>query len=149
MKVSSRRARRKAKVYLWIVQAVVSGIFIMSGAIKLFMPMELLAPKNPWVTQVPEWLTRLIGFSELAGGVGLLLPSILRIEPRISVYAAFCLAFVMLLAIAFHIYRAEYAGLYVNVLLLVGAVYVGWKRLKKYPITPMEYENPFVGPLKR
>ena len=149
MKVSSRRAKRKAKVYLWVVQAVVAGIFIMSGAIKLFMPMELLAPKNPWVTQVPEWLTRLIGFSEIAGGIGLLLPSILRIEPRLSVYAAFSLAFVMLLAIAFHINRSEYAGLYVNVLLFVGAVYVGWNRLKKYPISPKAYENPFAGRLKR
>jgi putative oxidoreductase len=149
MKVSSRRARRKEKVYLWIAQAVLAGIFIMSGSIKLFLPMDQLMPKNPWVVEVPEMVTRFIGFAELAGGLGLLLPSILRIEPRLSVYAAFCLALVMLLAIVFHVYRSEYAGLIVNVLLLAGSVYVGWKRLKKYPISPKAYENPFMDPLKR
>ena len=149
MKVSSRRARRKAKVYLWVVQAVLAGVFIMSGGIKLFLPMEWLAPNNPWVNQVPEWLPRVIGFAEVAGGLGMLLPSALRIQPRLTVYAAFCLAIVMLLAIGFHIQRSEYAALPVNVILFAASVYVGWTRLRKYPIDPKHYENPFADPLKR
>jgi uncharacterized membrane protein YphA (DoxX/SURF4 family) len=149
MKVYSRRARRKAKMYLWVVQAVLAGIFIMAGAIKLLLPLDQLAPKNPWVTQVPEWLPSLIGLAELAGGLGLILPSVIRIEPRLSVYAAFSLAFMMLLAIAFHAYRREFAAIPVNVVLLVAAVYVGWSRLKKYPIEPKGYSNPFADPLNR
>lgn len=149
MKVSSRRARRKAKVYLWVVQAVLAGVFIMSGGIKLFLPMELLSPKNPWVAQVPDILPRLIGLAEVMGGLGILIPSILRIEPKVSVYAAFCLALVMALAIGFHIYRSEFAALPVNVVLLAACVYVGWYRLKKYPISPKSYENPFGNPLKK
>lgn len=136
-------------MYLWVVQAVLAGIFIMSGAIKLLLPMDQLAPKNPWVTQVPEWLTPLIGIAELAGGLGLILPSVLRIEPRLSVYAAFSLSLVMLLAIAFHAYRQEYAAIPVNVFLLAAAAYVGWSRLRKFPIESKSYTNPFADPLKR
>lgn len=149
MKVYSRRARRKAKMYLWVVQAVLAGIFIMAGAIKLLLPLERLAPKNPWVSQVPDWLPTLIGMAEFAGGLGLILPSVLRLQPRLSVYAAFSLAFVMLSAIVFHAYRLEFAAIPVNVVLLAAAVYVGWNRLRKYPIEPKTYTNPFADPLKR
>jgi hypothetical protein len=31
----------------------------------------------------------------------------------------------------------------------VAAVYVGWSRLKKYPIEPKGYSNPFADPLNR
>lgn len=143
MKASSRRARRKARVYLWIVQAVVAGMFMMAGALKLFLSIEMLSLNNPWVAQVPGLFTRFIGLAEFLGGLGLFLPSILRIEPVLSVYAAFCLAFVMLLAVAFHVYRSEYAAIPINVILLVASAYVGWARLKKHPIEPKEYENPF------
>jgi putative oxidoreductase len=149
MKVYSRRARRRAKMYLWVAQAVLAGIFIMAGAIKLLLPQERLAPKNPWVSQVPDWLPSVIGLAELAGGFGLILPSVLRFKPRLSVYAAFSLAFVMLLAIAFHAYRLEFAAIPVNVFLLAGTVYVGWSRLRKYPIDPKTYTNPFADPLKQ
>ena len=45
------------------------------------------------------WLIRFIGISEILGAVGLILPSLLRIRPSLTVAAAWALALVMLLAL--------------------------------------------------
>ncbi len=67
-------------ISLWVVQGLLAVMFLMAGANKLFQSIPELSKMLPWVTQVPEGLVRFIGFSELLGGIGLLLPAILRIK---------------------------------------------------------------------
>ncbi|MBN8680222.1 MAG: DoxX family protein [Chitinophagales bacterium] len=62
------------------------------------------------------------------------LPSILRLKPQLTVYAAIGLVLVQLLAAIFHLSRGESSAIGVNVLFMALAVFVAWGRAKKAPI---------------
>jgi DoxX-like family len=58
-----------------------------------------------------------IGVCEFLGGVGLLLPTMTGVKPKLTPFGAFGLMLVMLLAAAFHIARGEYNFVPINLLL--------------------------------
>lgn len=101
---------------------------------KTTTPTNELSASLSWVTEVPEGLVRFIGVAELLGGIGLLLPSILRIKPVLTSLAAMGLALVMLCAIVFHISRAETNVIGINISLMLIALFIAWGRSKKVPI---------------
>ena len=123
-------------ISLWVVQGLLAAMFLMAGANKLFQSIPELSKMLPWVTQVPEGLVRFIGFSELLGGIGLLLPAILRIKPILTSYAAIGLAVVMLLASIFHISKGEMSVIGMNFVFMAMALFVAWGRMKKVPVLP-------------
>ena len=49
--------------------------------------------------QFPEWFLRFIGVAEVAGALGMILPGLLRIFPRLTAYAAGGLALIMIGAV--------------------------------------------------
>ncbi len=75
---------------------------------------------------------RLIGVSELLGGLGLILPAATGIAVLLTPIAAACLAFVMVLAAATHIRRKEPPGVAVNAVLFLLAAFVAWGRFGPY-----------------
>lgn len=121
-------------IMLWVAQVLLAGMFIMAGMMKTFQPIEEIGASLPWVLNTPEVLIRFIGLSELLGGLGLLLPAILRIKPQLTGYAALGLAVVMVLALIFHAVRGEYAATGINVVIVLIAGFVAWGRLKRLPI---------------
>ena len=123
-------------VTLWVVQVLLAGMFLMTGLMKLTQPIATPAASLPWATSVPELLVRFIGAAELAGALGLLLPSLTRIQPRLTALAALGLAVVMLLAAGFHATRGEYAMLPMNLVIALVALFVAWGRGKVAPIHP-------------
>ena len=124
------------RIVLWIVQVLVALAFLGAGFSKLTMPIAELAPQMAFVNDIPVWLTRFIGASELLGGLGVLLPSLLRIQPRLTVLAAYGLALIMVLAAIFHATRGEFGDIVPNVVLLALAAFVAYGRSKMYPIAP-------------
>jgi putative oxidoreductase len=123
-------------VTLWVVQVLLAAMFLMAGVMKLTQPIATLATSLPWATSVPELLVRFIGAAELAGALGLVLPSLTRIQPRLTALAALGLAVVMLLAAGFHATRGEYAMLPMNLAIGLVALFVAWGRGKAAPISP-------------
>ena len=121
-------------IALWIVQALLAVAFGMAGGMKTFVPLEEIAKNLPWVLEYPPAFTRFIGVSELAGAVGLVLPSVTRIQPRLTVLAAYGLAVVMALAMGFHAMRGEFLALPPNLVLMSMALFVAWGRTAKAPI---------------
>jgi len=93
-------------VILWVAQVLLAGMFLMAGFMKAAIPIAELSRIIPMASEMPG-LTRFIGVSEIAGGLGLLLPAALRILPQLTVLAAAELAVVMVLAIGFHLARGE------------------------------------------
>ena len=89
-----------------------------------------------WPGDLPPALVRFIGASELAGALGLVLPSATRIRPLLTPLAAMGLVIVMLLAALFHISRGEWLALPINAVLGGLAAFVAWGRLRKAPIFP-------------
>jgi DoxX-like family len=70
---------------LWIVQGLLALFFILgSGAPKLLLPAETL----PLPIPLPGWFVWFIGVAEVLGGLGLILPGVLRIRPGLTPLAA-------------------------------------------------------------
>ena len=124
------------KYALWIVQILLALAFLASGFMKLVMPVEQLAQNMVWVNDVQVWLVRFIGLAELAGGLGLVLPALTRIQPQLTPLAAAGLALDMFLATAFHIIRGEFGVVVPTLVLLALAAFVAYGRWKLVPITP-------------
>lgn len=122
-------------VVLWVIQVLVAGMFLPIGLMKAATPLAELSKTLPLAEEMPV-LTRFIGISELAGGLGLLLPALLRIRPQLTVLAAIGLTIVMVLAVLFHIWRGEFSALGPGAVLGILSALIAWGRINKAPITP-------------
>lgn len=120
----------------WGAQVLLAALFGMAGLMKLTAPFPELVAKLVWPGSVPEALVRFIGAAELTGAVGVLLPALTRVQPRLTGLAAAGLVLVMALAVPFHLSRGEVQALGVNLPLAALALFVAWGRLKKAPILP-------------
>jgi uncharacterized membrane protein YphA (DoxX/SURF4 family) len=118
-------------VILWIVQLLLAVSLIWAVWMKLFQPIDKLAAMWPWTGQIPATLVKLTGIVDLAGAVGLLLPSLLRIQPKLTPIAAICIVVLMVCASIFHIARGEASLISVNVVFALLAAFVAWGRLAK------------------
>ncbi len=121
-------------ISLWVAQGLFAMLFIMAGAMKTFQPVGVLVESLPWVTSVSIELVRFIGISELLGGIGLVMPALLRIKPGLTIWAAVGLSLVMVLAAIFHGSRGEYPAIGVNLLFAAITALIAWGRAKKAPI---------------
>lgn len=125
---------KRLNIFLWITQCILAMVFILAGWMKSSTPIDELAVDLIWVKQTPEMLVRFIGISELLGGIGLVLPSILKIKPILTPWAAISLALVMFLALIFHLYLGEYNAIAINLIFGGLALFIYWGRTKKLPI---------------
>src|SRR5688500_12610816 len=103
------------------------------GYMKTFTPIDELSKTAPIAAELPA-LIWFIGISELAAGLGVLVPAALAIRPQLTVWAAAGLALVMVLALLFHLMRGEYSAIGTNIVLAALAGIVAWGRLYKAPI---------------
>lgn len=113
-----------------MAQSLVSGTMIWAGAMKLFLPHEL---PWLWVKENPE-LVVISGIFDLLAGIGLTLPSLLRIQPKMTIYAACGTIILMISAGIFHVMRGEGNQIGINIFILVAAVFIIWGRLKIAPV---------------
>ena len=86
------------------------------------------AAKIPWAGQVSPAFLYATAALDLAGGFGILLPSLTRIQPRLTVWAAIGCALLMVGAIVFHVSRGEIANTWFNALLVGLSAFVAWGR---------------------
>lgn len=135
--VSTAAPGRLPHYALWGVQGLLGALFLMAGLMKSTQPVDALAAQMVWVTRVPAALVRFIGVSELLGAIGLVLPSALRIAPKLTPLAGAGLALVMLLAAGHHLSNGDGVGpVVINAVLGGLALFVAWGRLQLAPIAP-------------
>src|SRR6266567_888990 len=84
------------KMILWIVQVLLSLLFLFSGSIKFIMPVEEMNRQAP--IALPGLFIHFIGICEILGALGLILPSLLRIKPGLTPLAAAGLAIITISA---------------------------------------------------
>jgi len=77
---------------LWIIQGLLAALFLFGGVTKLVMPIEVLTQQS----HLPGWFLRFIGVAEVAGALGLILPGITHIRPRLTSLAAAGLVIIMI-----------------------------------------------------
>lgn len=115
---------------LLIIQGVIAAIFGFIGIVKTIEPIDkLIISGLQWVERFSPNTIRLIGFLEILGAIGIILPEILHFGFFVVPIAASCLALIMLLAIIHHLRNNEYEILYFNFLLLAGNLLVIYKKL--------------------
>ncbi len=71
---------------LWIAQALLALLFLLTGGMKLVVPMDVLIEQMP--VPLPAVFVRLLGAAEVAGAFGLILPGLLRIGTGLTSLAA-------------------------------------------------------------
>ena len=98
---------------------------------KLAAPIPQLAAMMPWADELPTSFVRTIGVIDLAGAVGILVPALTGILPRLTVSAALGCAVLQVLAIGFHGARGEAMVMPMNFVLLL-ATFVLWGRYRTY-----------------
>jgi hypothetical protein len=93
--VEASPKRSTLNIALWVVQVLLALLFLWAGGIKLVLPLEKLA--GP--VALPGLFLRFIGVVEVLGGIGLLLPGLLRIRPSLTSWAAAGLVIIMVGAV--------------------------------------------------
>lgn len=128
---------RWLRAALWLLQGLLAVVFGTVGWAKLAKSGAVLQSRLEWTGDVPLPLLRIIGVCELLGAAGVLLPAATRIRPELTPVAGTCLATVMALAFAFHLYRGDVGSLLiVPAALGLASAIVAWARLRKAPVGP-------------
>lgn len=134
--MTTKNKSKVINIALWAAQIFLALVFLITGGIKLLLPLENLYSLIPWTKDVNSIPIRLIGLSEILGSIGLIVPSLLRIKPQLTSWAAVGVAFTMLVAIFFNISLGETSVIGINIILFLIAIFVAWGRFKKSPISP-------------
>ena len=109
---------------LWIFQGILAILFATAGVMKITQPIQRLVNSVNWVDRFPVEAVKVIGFSELIGAIGLVLPWALNIVPVLTPGAATALATVQFLAIFHHSRYREGKAIAFNIVLCLMAVFV-------------------------
>ncbi|MBZ5521929.1 MAG: DoxX family protein [Acidobacteriia bacterium] len=80
---------------LWALQGLLALLFLFAGVTKLIMKMEPVAQQM----HMPVLFLRFIGVAETLGGLGLILPWLLRIRQGLTPLAAALLVIIMIGAV--------------------------------------------------
>lgn len=123
---------------LWALQVLGGFFFAGSGFGKVLLYDGSLYAAAPqavaWYAAVPQPLIVFIGVCEVLGGVGLILPAMTGVKPKLTPLAAAGLTLTMILAAGFHITRGEYALVPANLVLGGVAAYIAVGRWNRSPI---------------
>ena len=84
-------------IVLWIIQVLLALLFLFAGGMKLVISPEVLQSMgSPNQIVLPGLFLRFIGVCEVLGGLGLILPGLLRIRPGLTPLAAAGLVIIMI-----------------------------------------------------
>jgi uncharacterized membrane protein YphA (DoxX/SURF4 family) len=119
-------------VALWIIQGLLAALFVFSGGMKLVLPIEKM--QDP--VALPGLFLRFIGVCELLGGIGLILPSLLRIRPGLTPLAAAGLVVIMIGAVVITVIYMGVASALIPLLVGILAAFITYGRSRLAPISP-------------
>ncbi|HEU0167124.1 MAG TPA: DoxX family protein [Chloroflexota bacterium] len=88
-----RTGSRRRSAVLWTIQGLLGATYLMTGLMKLVSPADVLAASMP--VALPILFLRFIGLCELAGALGLVLPGLTHVKPRLTPIAASGLVIIM------------------------------------------------------
>jgi DoxX-like family len=119
-------------VALWIVAGLLAVVLLGSSS-KMFVSKEtmvgMLGGLSRWVEDVNPRVLKTIGFLELLGAVGLILPAALDIAPVQVPLAASAAVLLFVGAVIMRLHRGERATIAVDLVYLAMAAFVAWGRI--------------------
>lgn len=111
---------------LWVAQILLALAFGAAGIIKSTQPHEKLTASMGWPEDYSSGFVRFVGFAEILGALGLILPAVTGIAPVLVPIAASGLAIEQVGAIVVHARRKEPQPIIANVVLIGLALFVAW-----------------------
>jgi hypothetical protein len=114
---------------LWIVQVLLALLFLFAGGMKLVMPIEEMTKQM----EMPGWFLRFIGVAEFLGGLGLILPGLLKIKPGLTSLAAAGLVIIMIGAIVISFVVGGFLTALTPLVVAVLAAFVAYGRWRLVP----------------
>jgi len=123
----------KLHIGLWVAQGFLAFAFLASGGFKAVSPASALLEAG---MTMPTIALKIAGISEVLGAAGLILPSALRIQPKLTVLAAALLAVVMVLAVGGHVMQGEMQAIAPPIVLGALCAFVAWGRSSAAVIPP-------------
>ena len=81
-------------IVLWILQILLSLLFLFSGSMKFIMSAEQMNEGAP--VALPIWFIHFIGICEILGGIGLIVPWLTGIKRGLTPLAASLLIVIMI-----------------------------------------------------
>jgi hypothetical protein len=117
-------------VALWIVQALLAALFVFAGAMKFIMPVEEMTKQMP---SMPGWFLRFIGICEVLGGLGLILPGLIRVWPGLTPLAAAGLVVIMIGATVISLMIGPAVVALMPLVVGLLAAFVAWGRWRAVP----------------
>ncbi|MFF1529140.1 DoxX family protein [Cellulomonas sp. NPDC058312] len=127
-------ARRRLTPLVWIPQLLVVLVFAGGGAYKLVTPYADVVEQ---FGDIPQGLVVTASVLEVIGGIGVLLPTLTRILPGLTVWAALGCALLQAGAVVFHVTAGDTDGLALNAALIVLSLSVAWLRWRVAPVAPV------------
>jgi uncharacterized membrane protein YphA (DoxX/SURF4 family) len=120
------------RVTLWIAQVLLALLFLFGGIMKLVLPLEQMEGPIP----VPGVFLRFIGVVETLGGLGLILPAVLRIRPGLTSLAAAGLVIIMIGATVMGFMAGDVRMTMIPLVVGLVAAFVAYGRWRLAPIAP-------------
>jgi uncharacterized membrane protein YphA (DoxX/SURF4 family) len=125
-------------IALWIVQALLGLLFLFAGVMKLVLPLDQM--KGP--VDLPGAFLRFIGVAETAGGLGLILPSLLRIRPGLTPLAAAGLVIIMIGATVITLVGGDPIMVLTSAVVGLLAAFVAYGRWRLAPLAGRSQRSP-------
>ena len=127
----TRIPRSFASIGLWLLQGLLTAVFLAHGWLLLAPPAEIAAVMN---AQFPRAFWVFLGVAEVLAAAGLILPGMTRILPTLTVAACMGLIIVMVSATMLHLARSEWSSAVTTAILLVLITLVAYGRVRVRPI---------------
>ena len=118
-------------ILLWALQVLLAVAFLAHGWLLLSPPPEVAEQMN---ASLPRWFQLFLGVAEVLAAVGLTLPGLTRILPRLVTWAAVGIMIVTASATTFHLVRGEMSSAAITLVLLAMATFVAYMRHRVLPI---------------
>lgn len=126
--------RKTSNILLWIAQILLSLSLIWAAYLKMVQPITQLQAMWPWTGEVSPTFVKFTGVIDLLGGLGVLLPALLKFKPMLTPIAAVGIVLLMISASIFHICRGEASQIGFNLVFGAIAAFVAYGRFKLVPI---------------
>ncbi|HEX7126882.1 MAG TPA: DoxX family protein [Thermodesulfobacteriota bacterium] len=124
---------------LWVVQVLLALLFLFAGGTKFVLPVEAMNAAAP--VQFPGWFLRFIGVAEVMGGLGLVLPGLLRVRPGLTPLAAAGLVIIMIGATATTLAGPDDAAALIPAAVGLLLAFVAYGRWRLAPIRPSSHRS--------
>ncbi len=124
--VSTTRSHRTVSAIRWVF-----GIYFVAVGILHFVVPDGLPSLMAWMYELSGPLHAVAGTAEILGGLGLVLPRLIGVAPRLTSPAASGLVVVMIGAAAWHGARGEWAQIFGNLVVAGLMAYVAFREWRR------------------